>query len=55
MATRTSGRWLLPFVLFWGIAVMAVRLPLDSDMFWHLRAGHDILDQQAIPRTDPYS
>ncbi len=34
---------------------MAVRTQADPDLWGHVRYGLDILDQRALPRTDPYS
>jgi len=31
------------------------RTPVDADMWWHLRAGQDMLEQQRILLVDPYS
>lgn len=36
------------------IFVIAARQPLDTDLWWHLRAGRDTLDHGVI-RTDPFS
>jgi hypothetical protein len=36
---RLWGRYFLPLVLFILVFAMAARTPLDSDMWWHLRAG----------------
>jgi hypothetical protein len=37
------------------VFTMAVRPSLDSDTWWHLRAGQWIVDNRAIPQTDPFS
>jgi hypothetical protein len=37
------------------VFLMAARTPLDSDLFWHLRAGSDTLDQLRPVVTDLYS
>jgi hypothetical protein len=36
-------------------ALMALTPATDPDLGWHLRSGYLILQQHAIPRTDPYS
>ena len=44
--------WCLLYMVPLGIAL----LPLfDEDIWWHLRAGQWLLDNRAIPRTDPFS
>ena len=53
-------RWLtfermVTAVLFLGIFAMAARLPFDTDSWWHLQSGRWIVENQAIPRTDPFS
>lgn len=37
------------------IFIMAVRMPMDSDMWWHLRAGEETLISGSIYRTDTFS
>ena len=34
---------------------MAVRISVDNDTWWHLRAGQWIVENQAIPQADPFS
>lgn len=34
---------------------MAVRFPLDTDGWWHLQSGRWIVENQTVPRTDPFS
>ena len=43
--------WILFILLF----TMAVQVPLDSDVWWHLRAGEHFLDEGEILREDLYS
>src|SRR5260370_8863737 len=42
-------------ILFIMLFVIAVRTPVDTDTWWHLRSGDYILSQHAIPFTDPFS
>lgn len=37
------------------IFIMAIRMPMDSDMWWHLRAGEETLSSGEIYRTDTFS
>lgn len=46
---------LLVAIVFIAIFTMAVRIPADSDTWWHLRAGQYIVENQTIPTTDPFS
>jgi hypothetical protein len=48
-------RRLLIAVLFMGIFTMAVRVPTDTDTWWHLRSGEYILRTHSIPRRDVFS
>ena len=50
----TLGR-LLAAIVFISIFTMAVRVPVDTDTWWHLRSGRWIVEQGAVPRTDPFS
>lgn len=42
-------------VLFIALFTMAVRVPVDTDTWWHLRSGQYIVETRGIPRTDPFS
>jgi hypothetical protein len=42
-------------LLFAVVAVRAFLMPAQSDTFWHLRTGADILASGHIPRVDAYS
>lgn len=42
-------------ILFILLFAMAVRVPLDTDTWWHLRSGEMILDDLEIPKTDTFS
>jgi hypothetical protein len=46
---------LLTAIVFIAIFTMAVRVPADSDTWWHLQSGRWIVENQDIPRTDPFS
>jgi len=48
-------RRLLIAILFMGIFTMAVRVPTDTDTWWHLRSGEYILRTHSIPRHDIFS
>ncbi len=43
---------LIVLILIW---IMAVRITLDSDMWWHLRAGQETWANQAVYRVDTFS
>ncbi|MFP4322686.1 MAG: hypothetical protein ACLFTK_09545 [Anaerolineales bacterium] len=43
--------WILFILLF----ALAVRVPLDTDTWWHLRAGGQFLDTGELVRQDTYS
>ena len=42
-------------ILFIALFAMAVRAPVDTDTWWHLRAGQVTLERGQIIRTDPFS
>jgi hypothetical protein len=42
-------------VAFLGIFALATGVPVDSDMWWHLRAGAWMVDHHRILSTDPFS
>jgi hypothetical protein len=46
---------LLVLILFLGIAAMALRPPLDTDSWWHLRSGQFIVETRGIPFADPFT
>ena len=54
LAWLTTDR-LLVLILFLGIFAMAVRLPTDTDTWWHLRSGQYIVETGRIPLHDPFS
>jgi hypothetical protein len=50
-------RRVFPIVLLSMVFVLAVRqsVSLDPDLWWHLKAGQDIVDARSVPHTDDYS
>jgi hypothetical protein len=50
----TASR-LIVLIAFLGIFTVAVGVPADSDMWWHLRAGAWMVDRHRILFTDPFS
>lgn len=56
MPTLTIRR-VVPIVLFSMVFVLAVRqsVSVDPDLWWHLKAGQQIIDTRSIPHTDDYS
>ena len=42
-------------ILFILLFAMAVRIPLDTDTWWHLRSGEMIVNDAEIPKTDTFS
>lgn len=53
--TKLTTHNLLVAIVFIAIFTMAVRVPADSDTWWHLRSGQYIIENQTIPTTDPFS
>jgi hypothetical protein len=59
-STNAETGWLslerlLLLVTFIAVFTMAVRVPADTDTWWHLLSGRYIIENQTIPRTDPFS
>jgi hypothetical protein len=56
MPTLTFRR-VFPIVLLAMVFVLAVRqsVSIDPDLWWHLKAGQQIIDTRSIPHTDDYS
>jgi len=54
MKTLTLPR-LVTAIVFASLLAMAVRTPVDTDMWWHLRSGQYIVETRALPLTDPFS
>ena len=48
------GRLLL-LLTFIAVFTMAVRVPTDTDTWWHLVSGRYIVENRTIPLTDPFS
>ena len=50
-------RRIFPIVLFSMVFVLAVRqsVSIDPDLWWHLKAGQQIIDTRSVPHTDDYS
>ena len=50
-------RRIFPIVLLSMVFVLAVRqsVSIDPDLWWHLKAGEQMIDTRSIPRTDDYS
>ena len=46
---------LYPLIALILIMIMAVRMPLDTDMWWHLRAGEQTLANKAAYAVDTFS
>ncbi|PWH14188.1 MAG: hypothetical protein DDG58_12895 [Ardenticatenia bacterium] len=45
----------LSILVFIAIFTMAVRMPADTDTWWHLASGRYIIEHRTIPSTDPFS
>ena len=56
-ADSLTIRRVVPIVLFSMLFVLAVRqsVTIDPDLWWHLKAGQQIIDTRSIPHTDDYS
>ena len=46
---------LITLLTFIALFAMAVRVAVDTDMYWHLRTGQYILATRTIPTADPFS
>ena len=57
MLDSLTFRRVVPIVLLSMVFVLAVRqsVSIDPDLWWHLKAGEQIIDTRSIPRTDDYS
>jgi hypothetical protein len=45
----------LSILVFIAIFTMAVRMPADTDTWWHLASGRYIIEHRTIPSSDPFS
>jgi hypothetical protein len=52
---RTTVNRLVLVITFLLIFIMAARTPLDTDMWWHLRAGEEMLRTGQVLQTDIFS
>lgn len=52
---RFDTRRLAIVITFLAIFAMAARISVDTDTWWHLRAGQWIMDNRSVPRVDPFS
>jgi len=57
MNAGLTFRRVFPVVLLSMVFVLAVRqsVSIDPDLWWHLKAGQQIIDTRSIPHTDDYS
>jgi hypothetical protein len=55
IANCLTVRRLLLAILFVAIFTMAVRVPTDTDTWWHLRSGEYIFRTRSVPRRDIFS
>ena len=56
-ADALTFRRVVPVVLLAMVFVLAVRqsVSVDPDLWWHLKAGQQIIETRSIPHTDDYS
>lgn len=52
---KLTTHQLLILISFIAIYTMAVRVPADTDTWWHLRAGQFMVEHQTIITMDPFS
>ena len=50
-----SLRRLVFWITILGVFAMAARISVDTDTWWHLRAGQWIIEHRAVPQVDPFS
>jgi hypothetical protein len=48
-------RRLVMWITFLAVFAMSARVSIDSDTWWHLRAGQWIVENRAVPQVDPFS
>ncbi|HML20042.1 MAG TPA: hypothetical protein PKD09_00235 [Aggregatilinea sp.] len=54
-ARKLTTERLAAAILFIMLFAIAVRVPLDTDTWWHIRSGEQIVDTGRVPHTDPFS
>ena len=54
-AYNFSAQQLLVAIVFIAIFAMAVRMPADTDTWWHLRSGQYIIENQEFFTDDPFT
>jgi hypothetical protein len=55
MLKRLTIQRVTVVILFALIFAMAVRVPLDTDTWWHIESGEYIIENRSVPKTDPFS
>ncbi|HXY48061.1 MAG TPA: hypothetical protein VEI01_01330 [Terriglobales bacterium] len=55
LAERFGTRSVFLVLLYAGIFALAARDVTDPDVWWHLKTGQLIVEDHAVPRTDPFS
>lgn len=50
-----SIRRLVTLIVFLAVFAMAARVSVDTDTWWHLRAGQWIVEHRTVPQVDPFS
>jgi hypothetical protein len=52
---RLDTKRLVILITFLAILAMSARVSVDSDTWWHLRAGAWTIENHGVPTTDPFS
>ena len=55
MVARMSTRRLVVWITFLAVFAMSARISMDTDTWWHLRAGQWIMEHGAVPQVDMFS
>jgi hypothetical protein len=55
MSDSSTARWWVRFAVFLFLAIAVARTAADVDVWGHVLFGRDIVNERAIPVTDPYS
>jgi hypothetical protein len=50
-----TTRRLVTWIAFLAVFTMAARISMDTDTWWHLRAGQWIMEHGLVPQADPFS